>query len=96
MTDNYCQSNNYKGEERRRHCEMIIELSTQYQEEKKMMTEWRKEVNGKLDLVLAFMQKVEPKYNAGLWTIRIIVGAIVLAIIGFFLEWIKNNIQIKP
>lgn len=76
----------YNGPERRKHCEMVIQIKTMFLEDQKNRDIWRNDVDSKLAKILNFLNKIEGPYNAGLWAFRIAIGGVIITAVGWFFK----------
>jgi hypothetical protein len=83
----------YVGQERRKHCEMVVALKSEYDEDKRNRDQWKEDVNEKLERIIRFLDKMEGPYNAGLWALRICVGAVITGIIAIIWKIFGQHIK---
>ena len=88
MEDNCAE---YTGEERRKHCELIVILKQQYEDDKLYREQWRQSVDGKLEKISAFIETIEGPYHAGLWAMRILFGAFIVGLAAGIVEFVKKH-----
>lgn len=81
----------YDGVERRKHCELVIMLKQQYEDDKKSREEWRQSIEEKLESVCRFISNVEGPYHAGLWAVRILFGAFILGLATAIIEFVRKH-----
>jgi hypothetical protein len=81
----------YDGIERRKHCEMVVMLKQQFEDDQKSRDEWRQSIDGKLESVCGFIGKIEGPYNAGLWAVRILLGAFILGMVTAIIEFVRRH-----
>lgn len=81
----------YDGIERRKHCELVVILRQQFEDDKKTREEWRKSIDSKLESVCGLIGKIEGPYNAGLWAVRILLGAFILGIAMTLIDFVRKH-----
>ncbi len=89
MNEDLCGE--YGGEERRKHCELVVALKQQYLDDKKDRDQWRQGIDKKLESVCSFIEKIEGPYHAGLWAVRIMFGAFLLGLTAGIIEYFKRH-----
>jgi hypothetical protein len=77
----------YDGVERRKHCELVVELrQKQIGEDERL-----KSIEKKLEEVCAFIAKIDGPYHAGLWAVRIMFGAFIIGLAAAIVEYVKKH-----
>jgi hypothetical protein len=84
----------YDGENRRKHCELVIVLKAQAEEEKKSRDAFREYVTESLKELkesIRPLDEINTSYTRGKWIIGIVVLAAVGSIVGMTFEWFKKH-----
>lgn len=81
----------YEGEERRKHCELVVVLKAQIEADRQERDKWRTDVDRKLGSLITFIQKIEGPYHAGLWAVRIMFGAFLLGVATAIIEYVRKH-----
>ena len=84
----------YDGEERRRHCEMVVVLKTKLEEEIEKTSEFREYVMNSLrdiQISLKPLDEINVSYNRGKWIVSITVLALIGAIVTMSTRFIARH-----
>lgn len=85
MTKDKCVE--YVGEERRKHCDLVVEVRQKQADDSRRLDS----IEGKLEELCQFINKIEGPYNAGLWAVRIMFGAFLLGIATAIIEYVRKH-----
>lgn len=83
----------YNGPERRNPCSELLVLRQRFEDEERERQVWREKTDAKLEKIINFLSKLEGPYNAGMWSIRIFLGAIILATTGFLIKVLGDHFK---
>lgn len=92
MIDDRCAE--YEGEERRKHCELVIVLKAQAEEDKKSRDTFREYVTESLKELkesIRPLDEINVSYTRGKWIVGITILAAVGSVVAMVFEWIKKH-----
>lgn len=92
MSDDGCMD--YDGVERRKHCELIIMLKTQFDEDRKSRDEFRNYVYASLKELknsIKPLDEINTSYTRGKWIVGIASVAMVGAIVTAVVKWVGRH-----
>lgn len=76
------------GSDRRKHCDMVVEMSTRfdsfmerYEEDRRTAKEWRYEITESLKKIQEEISCMRPGYKIGLWVIVTVIGAAIITLV---------------
>lgn len=92
MIDENCVD--YSGEERRKHCELVIILKAQAEEEKKRRDTFREYVMEALKELKEStkpLDEINTSYTRGKWLVGIVMLAAVGSVVTMVFKWVERH-----
>ena len=77
----------------RRYDKFLTTKATLFKEDKHNRDEWREKIDRKIEKISLFIDKIEGPYNAGLWALRIVLGAFLLGLVAGVIEFIRRHVH---